>query len=78
MNRNDTLSAANRAGVFRIVDRCHVSESNLAVCRKVWRSIRKRQRPLVPRALRRTLFRETIARHKANFVLFCYVQGGRV
>jgi hypothetical protein len=62
--------------VNQIVDRLHVSESNLAVLRYVRSRLSERGRSREQRTARRRIYRAALKRHKANVSLYVYVMRG--
>jgi hypothetical protein len=65
--------------VKQVVDRQHVSASNMAVIKAVVSRLRKGHSTFaaMPREDRRTMMRQCVFAHQKNFVLFCFVQSGR-
>ena len=64
--------------IRRIVDRCHVAESNLAVVRYVLSRFKHGAFWSLTRADRRTVIASAIARHAENRALYVAVMGGRL
>ena len=63
--------------VSRIVDRQHVSESNLSVCRAVYRAFAKAyRRDAEWRKTRKLYYKAAIKRHAHNRDLYAYVMRG--
>lgn len=56
--------------VRRIVDRCHVGESNLSVIRYLLSTMKKGAFRKAPRDQRRAILSEAIKRHRENRELF--------
>jgi len=60
-----------------IINRCHVSESNVAVIRKVLKKVNKKQFWNASRDIKREFYRAVIDQHQANFNLYVKVMSGK-
>jgi methionine synthase II (cobalamin-independent) len=52
--------------VANIVGRAHVSESNLSVCRRIYKALNKKGKSAQFRKDRKEMYREAIETHKEN------------